>query len=222
MSLTFRCLCALILATSVFLLAGGETSAQTNDLGQYSSPYSTYTNAMNGFPPSAYATTASGNLPTYLTSINYPLIYGAYTYGHAPGKFVFGAQSAPGTTAPTIYSVSAPETNGFSSMRTVADTAATPLRSTATVNVLLPVGAELSFQGIEMGQTGDYRRFVTPPLVPGNSYTYDIRATWSERGREMTSDRRVAIQAGDQLTVDMLIPARTREVTATLRAKPSK
>jgi hypothetical protein len=46
---------------------------------------------MNGYPPEYYAADATSALPTYLTSINYPTIYGSYGYQYAPGRFTYGA-----------------------------------------------------------------------------------------------------------------------------------
>ena len=233
----FRGLGAVSVAVLTVLLIGSQASAQTYGwvqgtryapsqgyLGESStSPYyTTYGYTLNGFPPRFYSSFMTQNLPTYLTSINYPTIYGAYGYGYAPGRFTYSAQIADYSTSPNIYGVYAPETNAVMSMRTLPDTAATPLRTTATVNVVLPADAELSFQGIRVGQTGDYRRFITPPLLPGSSYTYDIRATWRANGQEVTRDRHVDIQAGDQLTVDLLTPTPAEQGTATLRARPNR
>src|SRR5205807_10324894 len=70
------------------------------------------------FRPRLYDSYATGTLPTYLTSINYPNIYGSYGYMFAPGRFTFSAQPADYTTAPTIYGVYAPETNARSEEHT--------------------------------------------------------------------------------------------------------
>ncbi len=194
-------------------------------LGEYSpSPYyqSFVGYAFNGMPPRYYSSYASGNLPTYLTSINYPTIYGAYGYPFAPGRFVYSATPGDFTTAPTIYGVYSTETNAAMSLRTIPDTAQTPLRTTATVNVVFPADAELTFQGVSVGQTGVYRRYVTPPLVPVDPYTYDIRATWREGSQLVTRDRHIDLQAGDLLTVDLLSPAPAPASISTLRARPNR
>jgi uncharacterized protein (TIGR03000 family) len=190
--------------------------------GSSSSYYVQYGYTLNGFRPRAYSAYATGNLPTYLTSINYPHIYGVYGDISAPGRLVYGAAPGDFTTAPNIYGVYSPVTNALVAGPVVPDTASTPVRLTATVNVLLPASADLTFEGVRMGQAGDYRRFVTPPLTPGSNYTYDIRATWRENGQEVSRDRRVAIRAGDELTVDLLTPSAEDRGTSILRTQPNR
>ena len=47
-------------------------------------------------------------------------------------------------------------------------------------------GAEVWFNGTPTTSTGPARQFASPPLTPGTRYSYDIRATWNENGREVT------------------------------------
>ena len=44
--------------------------------------------------------------------------------------------------------------------------------------------------------TGAVREFHPPPLTPGKRYTYEIRARWTENGREVTQTRNVPVTAG--------------------------
>lgn len=74
----------------------------------------------------------------------------------------------------------------------------------AAIRVRLPADADLWFEGRKTAQTGAARRFVTPALRPGEDYTYDIRARWTEEGREVTRTHRLQVRAGQQLTVDLL------------------
>jgi len=90
------------------------------------------------------------------------------------------------------------------------------LPTSATVNVLLPASAVLAFQGIRMAERGSLRRFVTPPLVPGEDYAYDIHASWIENGREIIKDRQLPIKAGDRLTVNLVAPVSAEEGTSIL------
>ena len=78
----------------------------------------------------------------------------------------------------------------------------TPAGGAVTVVVRVPADAEVWFEGVKTKQTGTERRFVSPPVLPGR-YTYDIRATWKENGREVTRSRRVAVQAGGTYRVDL-------------------
>jgi uncharacterized protein (TIGR03000 family) len=63
------------------------------------------------------------------------------------------------------------------------------------------------------------RRFVTPPLIPGQAYVYDVRAIWLEDGRDVTRDRRVRVRAGEQVDVDFTQPAPGEDMP-TLRTAP--
>jgi uncharacterized protein (TIGR03000 family) len=173
--------------------------------------------SFNGFAPRYYSSYLTGGQPTYLTSINYPTIYGAYGYQYAPGRMTFGATQPSYTTAPTIYGVYLPETTSYLTVdRPILDAAASPMETTATINVHVPADAALTFQGVRTTQTGELRRFQSPALVPGTVYSYDIVATWNDSGREVTKSRHVAIRAGDHLTVDFLAP---EENTSELRTR---
>src|SRR5579884_3808554 len=75
----------------------------------------TGTRLFNGYPPSYYAGFVTTGLPTYLTSINYPTVYGAYQYNGVmwagPGGTTEGASIAvrPWSTYPnTTYNPVAP------------------------------------------------------------------------------------------------------------------
>ncbi len=77
-----------------------------------------------------------------------------------------------------------------------------PEDGTCRVTVVLPANAELSFNGTVVSQTGPERAFVTPALAKGSSYTYSIRARWTEDGKPVDQTRKVAVQAGGNVRVD--------------------
>jgi uncharacterized protein (TIGR03000 family) len=184
------------------------------------SPYYTYpySPALNGFPTENYAGYAQNRLPTYMTSINYPWMYGSYGYFYAPGRWAFGAEQSYYTTGPTIYGADITLDPTLTANRVLPDTAQTPLNRTATIDVRVPADAALSFEGVRMNQSGQLRHFVTPQLAPGNAYTYDVTASWRENGREVTRTRNVTIHPGDRLEVDMTTAAPVENPT--LRARP--
>jgi uncharacterized protein (TIGR03000 family) len=186
----------------------------------YATPY--YRNwvyNLNGSVPASYAGWAQNTLPTYMTSINYPTIYGQWGYLYAPGRFTYGAGLSSFTTSPTIYGVVAAPGNSMTAVRYLPDTAQTPLATTATVTVIVPTSAELRMQGIRMNEGGQRRTFVTPDLVPGELYTYDLTATWPDNGKVVTQARHINLRAGDRSLVDFTT-APTPETTTTLRAAP--
>lgn len=82
-----------------------------------------------------------------------------------------------------------------------------------------PPDAEISFEGSKTSQIGGSRLYVSPPLVQGENYAYDIRVSWKENGREVTRTRKVAVRAGDRLSVVFRAPANTAS-TSTLQATP--
>jgi uncharacterized protein (TIGR03000 family) len=70
------------------------------------------------------------------------------------------------------------------------------------INVRVPAGAEVRFDGSKTSQTGGLRWFVTPALVPGRDYSYEIRARWMEAGRAVEETRKINLRAGDRLTIN--------------------
>ena len=66
----------------------------------------------------------------------------------------------------------------------------------------LPENAELWVDGVKTNQSGMTRAFVTTDLQPGQQYAYELRATWSDQGRQVTETRRVSFRAGEKVDVD--------------------
>jgi uncharacterized protein (TIGR03000 family) len=128
---------------------------------------------------------------------------------------------------PFVSSIDAPDTYGrytegpgFFYRSWVAPPDA-PEEQVAYIHVRVsPPDAEISFEGSKTSQIGSSRLYVSPPLVPGENYTYDIRVSWKENGREVTRARKVAVRAGDRLSVVFRAPATTAS-TATLQTAPS-
>ena len=79
--------------------------------------------------------------------------------------------------------------------------AATPADTTAYLNIRVPADAQIWVEGNKTTSTGTVRAFQSPPLTPGSSYTYDIRATWNENGREVTQTQKVNVTAGGDSNV---------------------
>lgn len=143
------------------------------------------------------------NLPTYLTSINYPLIYGAYaTWPYAaPISFTNGA-SLPSSLPDTSMKPTPVITKAY------ASELAAPATS-ATVNVLVPSDADLWFEGMLIPEAGRVRRFTTPALDPLQSYSYTVKANWVENGQQITQTQRILVKAGDDLRVRFPSPTGT-------------
>jgi uncharacterized protein (TIGR03000 family) len=174
----------------------------------------------NGYPTADYYFAPRWGLPTYMTSINYPWTYGAFTYPHAPGYTQPGLQPSQFTSSPNLYSVYAAPGSVANPGENVVNVALRPLQTVAYVNVWVPASAELRFEGMSTEPRGSFRHFATPPLIPGREYTYDISASWNENGQPVTRSRHVAIRAGDRLYVDFRMPEATEMGASTLRTRP--
>jgi len=74
----------------------------------------------------------------------------------------------------------------------------------ALIDVRVPSNAQVWIDDQKTNQTGSMREFVTPSLNPGQDYSYDIRARWTENGQPMETQRKVTFHAGDRLAVNML------------------
>jgi uncharacterized protein (TIGR03000 family) len=176
------------------------------------------------YVPGSFRTYGSLAEPIFMTTINTPGIYGAYSYGVAPLTFnrepTFYPSYEPRLDIPAVTTTIAPvrPTSTIVTAATVTRgplsgdfgavaRATVPANSTAQVVVRLPADAQLYFEGIPMELTGPERNFVSPPLTPGRNYQYDVRAVWNdEQGREVVRDRKVPVRAGGRVTVDFLTP----------------
>jgi uncharacterized protein (TIGR03000 family) len=148
-----------------------------------------------GFYPGGY-------YPGY-SSYGYSLPYEYYApYSYYP-SYDIGVGSDP---EPTYVESYGPVTTSDSSNKRAFEppppvTPAAQADSTARITVRVPADAELWFQGSKMTSTGSVRHFRSPPLGSGR-YRYEIRARWTENGRDITQTRAVAVSPGDHMTVE--------------------
>jgi uncharacterized protein (TIGR03000 family) len=71
------------------------------------------------------------------------------------------------------------------------------------LQVYLPADARLVIDGTATTQTGPLRRFASPPLAPGTIYTYTLKATWKDQGKDVVVERLVPVRAGRTAEVDL-------------------
>src|SRR5262245_15657773 len=73
------------------------------------------------------------------------------------------------------------------------------------LRVLLPeADAELKNGDPLTKQTGTSRLFVSPPLEPGQAFTYTLTATWEPNNyTTVIRTRKVSVQAGREVEVDL-------------------
>jgi uncharacterized protein (TIGR03000 family) len=77
-----------------------------------------------------------------------------------------------------------------------------PLVASTQIHIQVPAQAKLWFNNQPTTQTGAVREFITSPLIPGQEYSYTVRATWQEGNRDIERERVVSFTAGDQVNVD--------------------
>ena len=79
-------------------------------------------------------------------------------------------------------------------------------QNSAHIRVIVPADARVWFDDAPTQQTGSVRIFDTPTLEPGRSYSYQVRAQWTENGREVMQTRVARVHPGDAVTVDFTTP----------------
>lgn len=135
------------------------------------------------------------NLPTYLTSINYPLVYGSYAmWPYAAPLSFTGGGSLPSSLPDIAMRPTPVVTKAYAP-------ALAPPATSAMINVVVPNSADLFFQGMKVPMSGTLRRFSSPELNPLLAYTYDVRAIWRENGEWVSQSQRLLVRSGDNLTI---------------------
>jgi uncharacterized protein (TIGR03000 family) len=192
------------------------TSGSSFSFGRYDYYYGPSPLAPYGHRHAYEVTGSPMSTPIFMTSINYPGVYGAYTLGGA-------AQAYNNRGTATNYLVASGTTLRLDVEPTrgaLPAPAPLPSDSVARVDVHVPGDANLWFEGVRMTQGGTTRRFVSPPLVSGQDYTYEVRASWTENGQEVARDRTVRVRAGERVDVDLRGAAPRESGTSTLRTDP--
>jgi len=204
-----------VLAASAFFWAAGPAGAWP--LG---SPVYHYGPA-DPYPPSVYGYNLDDLHPGYYGGGHYreyynfgrgyglanfpdPLPASPYIYPYGDrARIMWGYPSAPSVTA--FEPPTAPTT---------------PPEPVAYLEVQVPNGAQIWLEGSKTKQTGTTRLFVSPPLNAGEEYTYEVRARWTQDGREVEQTQRVAVHAGDRL--HLTFPATPKPELLPAPADPGK
>jgi uncharacterized protein (TIGR03000 family) len=74
-------------------------------------------------------------------------------------------------------------------------------RGTAVIDVNVPAGAEVWFDGEKTTQTGGTRAFRSPPLQPGTTYLYLVRAKWKDDGRDVDQMQTLPVHSGERVRI---------------------
>ena len=73
---------------------------------------------------------------------------------------------------------------------------------TFQIDLQVPEGAKVYFNGAATKQSGMSRTFVGPALTPGIQYSYSVRVQWSAGGHLVERTRDISFMAGDHVIVD--------------------
>lgn len=139
-----------------------------------------------------------GWYPAYGYGGGVAIVSGIYGYGDSPVSY------PPPAATVTLARSEAPEPPPPPPAHFVNVPNVAAHGNRAFIDVQVPRDAELWIQGIRMQQTGATRRFTSPELDPARTFTYDIKASWRENGREMTASRQLSVRAGDQVSITLL------------------
>jgi uncharacterized protein (TIGR03000 family) len=142
--------------------------------------------------------------------------YETYRYGYNPGYYarlhttpsnatgIFAKNSATGATY--LYHVPSPaasqpvgnQTQVMTNLGAAATGEAALAR--ARIDLKVPAGAEVWFDGVKTRQTGNLRQFATPLLPHGGKYCYEVRVMWKDCSGEVTETRRLSLTAGESVS----------------------
>lgn len=94
----------------------------------------------------------------------------------------------------------------------------------AYLNIKVPATAKLEIQGRLTQQTGELRRFVSPPLTGGKKYTYTVKASWKGAdGKEIIRSEDVQVFPGKPIDIDLLTAKKEDKTNAPAAAtKPAE
>jgi uncharacterized protein (TIGR03000 family) len=81
---------------------------------------------------------------------------------------------------------------------------AQPPDEQAHIWLRIPAGARVRFNGESTDQTGELRHYVSPSLIPGQSYHYNVQIRWKKNGKPIEVDRTVYVRAGAAVELDLI------------------
>jgi uncharacterized protein (TIGR03000 family) len=121
------------------------------------------------------------------------MVWNGPYYFDASGRLVLGAPEE-GTMAGT-------QTEGRRSNYPPDSQAmqALPVR----LEVRVQPDAEIWIEGAKTLQRGGLRQFISPPIQPGRSYTYEVKVNWMENGQERTQTETIKVMPGQLVRLDL-------------------
>ncbi len=171
-------------------------------------------------PPSYMGFPLDVTNPTYYGGINSRMDY-AYDRGYGYANMI-GFRIVPDrwhwfTSYPyngEYYVRSGPPLKPVPAPGTGAVPGLNPVPSVGRFTVEVPGEATVWIEDRQMNQTGPSRQFASPPLEPGKTYIYDIRARWTENGQQIEQRQSISVQAGSSVTVRFPTPEQLKSPKA--------
>jgi uncharacterized protein (TIGR03000 family) len=112
------------------------------------------------------------------------------TPGYQPDLGVYVGNGRPRSAAPALPAPSPP-----------------PVADVAEFHVILPGRGSVSFGRFQAAQDSGAHLYESPQITPGETYSYQIQARWSENGQEKTRTKTVKFRAGERVRVDFSDPS---------------
>lgn len=192
---------AALLGAAALLLTPAVSSAQVSmGIGRFGvgvgTPYYGY-GYYPGYYNSGYYPTRWGYSPAWYGNYYSP----GYALSTGNGSYPSYAYSSDYYSTPAMpYSYSSPaDSSSYYNYGSLSRDEA----NTARLNVRLPdPDAQVWVENSPTQQRGTQREYVSPPLNPNKSYTYEVRARWMENGKEVQRTKSVPIRANGSATVD--------------------
>jgi uncharacterized protein (TIGR03000 family) len=160
-------------------------------------PYYSYSPYYSPYYRGSYYTT-----PFYSGSYNTTPYYGSSAF-NTPGMYAapmtYGGGYASTTGTPGGYTSGSTTTQAFYPPGTTGD-------MRALVDVMVPADAQVWFDGESTSQRGTDRLFRSPPLESGQNYSYEVKASWTESGKQVEQTRKVRVRPGERVQVNFLAP----------------
>lgn len=153
-------------------------STYTYGSSYYPSYYSYYPGYTSYAPSYSYST---WNTPDY------------YGYGNTLMSPTYALEGSSLNTYQSFYPSNAPMPEGTSG------------NASAWVDVRVPTGAAVFFEGEKTQQMGPFRSFVSPPLETGHDYTYQVEAKWfDQNGKVVDQKKTIHVRPGQRTMVDFM------------------
>jgi len=119
-------------------------------------------------------------------------------------------QVAPSTYSTPVVTGTYSSSSAYSPAEQNAYTSPATSPNSALLSIMVPPDAAVSIEGQPVSQSGARRTFYSPPLEPGQNYTYTVTARWPENGQTVERTRTVSVRAGQETVVDFNALSATR------------